>query len=90
MKRQILSLILNYFVIIKIRETNVLQTDIIMITNAVIIMIRHSGLLQPFLCHPTLVSSRMKILNVSLTKLTSYIKKISKFSTPYPVVTRSQ
>ena len=68
-KRESISSILNYFIFIKITGIDVLQRNIILITNAVIIIIRHSGLLQPFICHPTLASIRMKILDVSFNKI---------------------
>ena len=66
--KQILSSIFNYFLFIRITGTGVKQTDIKMITNAITLIIRHNGLLQPFPCHSTLASSKMKLLDMSFNK----------------------
>ena len=66
--KQILSSIFNYFLFIRITGTGVKQTEIKMITNAITLIIRHNGLLQPFPCHSTLASSKMKLLDMSFTK----------------------
>ena len=73
--KQSSSTILNYFLFIGIIGTSVQQSDVNITINAIILITRQNGLLQPFPCHPTLASSKMKFLDMSFNKINKLHKK---------------
>ena len=72
---QSVSSMLNYFLYIRITYTAVPQTDVNMLTNAIILISTHNGLLQPFPCHSALGSIKIKVLDMSFNKINKLHKQ---------------
>ena len=72
---QSVSSMLTYFLFIRITGPGIPQTYVNMITNAITLITRHNGLLQPLPHDPALGSNKLKILDMSFNKINKLHKQ---------------